>query len=271
MTQLRAQRDRFAKEHEDQIEKAAKAGWFSKGSLYVTLGVLAIMAAVGTGGSISGSKGVLAWVSGQFFGQFLLGVAGVGFAAYALWRFVQAAVNPEQHKSKKRMVIKRIGWAMSGVVHVSLSVAAFQMLGGGSSGQGKKVWIDQALSESWGPFLVGALGVFVIGVGLYQFKKAAELGFMDDVEVARMSPKETKLLRAVGRAGHAARGVIFPIIGYFLLQAAIQSNAGQAKGVGGALHTIAEAGWFWLALVAAGLVAYGVMNLLYARYRGVDV
>lgn len=263
-------RERFARRHDDKIEKAAKAGWFSKGSLYVTLGVLAVMAAVGAGGEIEGGKGVMQWVAGQPFGQFLLVIAGIGFSAYALWRFVQAVVDPEHHKSDKREAAKRIGWGLSGVMHASLAVACFQMLNGGG-GQSKKMWLDQALTQSWGPWLVGALGVFVVGVGLYQFKKSAELGFMDDVETSKMSASETKTLKIVGRMGHAARGVVFPIIGYFLVKAAVEANPAEAKGVGGALHQIAQAGWFWMALVAVGLAAYGVLNLFYAKYRRVNV
>jgi len=263
---------RFAKQNEGALQASATAGWAAKGALYVTLGVLAVMAAVGSGGKVSGGKGILDWVAGQPFGQVLLVLAGVGFAGYALWRLAMAALDPEYHSSTKKMVAKRIGWAASGAAHISLAVAAFQLLNGGSSGGSqRRMWLDEALRESWGPWLVGAIGLFIVGVGLYQFKKAFELGFMDDVKTHEMSSAERSVLKKVGRIGLAARGVVFPIIGGFLVKAAIEADPSEAKGVGGALGALAQAGTVWLIIVALGLAAYGVLNLFFAKYRTVDI
>lgn len=258
---------RQTREHKHLIQWAARIGWATKGALYITLGILAVMAATGEGGRVEGGRGVVQWVASQPFGQFLLGVAGVGFACYALWRALQAIVDPEPHDDHKEMIAKRVGWGLSAAVHASLSVLAFQILAGSGSSGGQKGWIAQALANPGGPFLIGALGVFVIGVGLYQFKKAAKLGFMNDVQTAQMSQTERKSLRIVGRVGHAARGVVFPIIGYFLVKAAVTANPGQAKGVEGALEQVASTGWYWLAILAIGLAAYGMLQLFYAKYR----
>ncbi len=262
-----SRRQHAVRKHESKLKVAAKFGWFAKGSLYVTLGVLATMAAFGAGGSVEGGKGILEWVATKPFGQAMLAFAALGFTGYSLWRFTQAAVNPQPDDAH---TLKRIGWALSGIAHASLAFAAMQLLLGGGS-KGKRMWVDQALQESWGPILIGALGVFVIGVGLYQFKKAYELRFMSDIDSGQTSPEERTALRTVGRIGLAGRGVVFPVIGYFLIKAAMNASPSQAKGVGGALHTIAEAGWIWLALVAIGMLAYGILNLAYARYRTPDV
>lgn len=255
-----------------KFQTLAKVGWAAKGALYVTLGALAVMAAVGEGGSLLGSKGVLQWLAGQAFGRILLITAGIGFSAYSLWRFAQAITDPEQHKDTKSMVAKRLGWTASGVMHASLAVAAFQMFAGQGSGEGKQIWISKMMAAgSWGVVLVGALGLIAIGVGLYQFKRAAELGFMKDLNANEMSSGERKAIKIVGRVGHSARGVVFPIIGYFLLMAAFNHNASQAKGVGGALSELGQTSWIALAVIAAGLAAYGVLNLFYARYRRATV
>jgi hypothetical protein len=82
-----------------------------------------------------------------------------------------------------------------------------------------------------------------------------------------MSVKERKSIRIAGRLGHSARGVVFHIIGYYLIQAALKADPGKAKGVGGALHEVAQSGWFVLAIVACGLAAYGVLQLFFAKYR----
>lgn len=256
-----------------KVQVAAKAGWAAKGALYITLGVLALMAAFGEGGQTAGGQGVLQWVAQQSFGTVLLMLSGIGFSCYALWRFIQAIIDPESHKSEAVGTLKRIGWAASGLVHAGLAFASFQLAtGSGSGGQDKQMWLSKALAQEWGPYFIGALAVFVIGVGLYQFKKAIKLGFMDDVNTGKMTAKEEKTFRIAGRLGLASRGVVFPIIGYFLMKSAIEANASAAQGagVGGALDKIAEAGMLPLAIVAFGLVAYGVLQLFFVRYRNVS-
>ena len=58
---------------------------------------------------------------------------------------------------------------------------------------------------------------------------------------------------------------------FFLIQAARQSDPNQARGLGGALAALAQQpyGPWILAIVAIGLVAYGIYLLVEARYRRV--
>ncbi|MGB5636667.1 MAG: DUF1206 domain-containing protein, partial [Waterburya sp.] len=69
--------------------------------------------------------------------------------------------------------------------------------------------------------------------------------------------------------GIAARGVVFVMIGFFVLQAAHQYNPEKVKGLDGALLTLTQQpfGKALLALMALGLVSYSVYLLLKARYR----
>ena len=74
------------------------------------------------------------------------------------------------------------------------------------------------------------------------------------------------------RLGMAARGVVFGIIGVFLVIAARHANPAQARGVGGALHTLRQQpyGAALLAVVALGLIAYGCYQFILARYRRIE-
>lgn len=249
----------------------ARAGWAAKGSLYFTLGGLALLAAVGEGGRLLGTKGVLAWVLGQPFGRALLFLAAVGLACYALWRCARAIHSPTSDDSMKER-IARIGSALTGLLHAALSVAAFQMLAGGGSAGGPQTWIGRLMSVGpVGTGLVTMTGLVVIGVGLYQFKRAADLDFMEDLDADGFSLDGFRALRIVGRIGHAARGVVLPIIGYSLARAAFLHDPNQAKGTGGALAELAQTSWIILAITAVGLMAYGLLNLVFARYRRAQV
>jgi hypothetical protein len=76
----------------------------------------------------------------------------------------------------------------------------------------------------------------------------------------------------LGRAGYLARGALFVMVGGFLVAAAVQADAREAKGLAGALETLQQQpyGWVLLAAAAAGLFAFGVFMLAVARYRRID-
>jgi hypothetical protein len=84
-----------------------------------------------------------------------------------------------------------------------------------------------------------------------------------------MSELEDTAFTFLGVVGHLARGVVFGLIGVFLVRAAWQYDPEEAIGLDGALAKVlrADYGDTLLGLVAAGLAAYGVYCFAEARYR----
>ena len=78
--------------------------------------------------------------------------------------------------------------------------------------------------------------------------------------------------RGVSRFGIAARGVVFALIGAFLVRAAYDANAHEAKGLGGTLRALATEphGKWLLGIAALGLIAYGLYDFILARYRHIN-
>jgi hypothetical protein len=71
----------------------------------------------------------------------------------------------------------------------------------------------------------------------------------------------------MSRFGIAARGVVFAIVGVSIARAAQHNSAAEAEGATGALRSLTAYDPRLLAVVALGLVAYAVYELLNARYR----
>ncbi len=71
--------------------------------------------------------------------------------------------------------------------------------------------------------------------------------------------------------GHLARMVIFALMGYFLIKAAIDYNPDEAVGLDGALAKLANSagGPLVLGAVAVGLLGFGLYSFMDARYRRV--
>lgn len=91
--------------------------------------------------------------------------------------------------------------------------------------------------------------------------------------MAERSGSQARHVRTLGRVGYAARGVAFAIIGMLLAAAGLHARPEEARGLGGALTTLAEQpfGPWLLGAVAVGFVAYGAFMLVQARYRRIVI
>ena len=254
------------------LEKLARAGHVAKGVLYVTVGALAVRAAVGMGGDTTDNRGALREIIQLPFGTFLLVAVGVALFGYALWRVLEGVLDPRREGKGWKALIKRIGYVISGLVHAALGVSAIQLVNGQpqpSTEQTSKHWTAKLLAQPYGPWLVGAVGAIIVGVGLYQLWRAYRGTFKRDLKMAEMSESERSWANLSGRLGLAAHGFVFDVMGVFLIIAALHHDPNKARGLGGALAELAASplGPWLLATVAIGLMAYGIHMFVEARYR----
>ena len=252
----------------------ARAGYASKGVVYCLVGLLAVLAAFGRGGETTGSKGAIRNLLGQPFGVVLVSLLAVGLAGYALWCFVQAVKDPEHSgRDGAKGVWKRVWRFAKGLIHVSLVVAAVGMVTGrGSGGDGESAinrWTAKLMSMPMGVWLVGIAGTCVVGYGLWQLGRAWRANVDKMLSLGEMPADARRPIVQMSRFGIGARGVVFGVIGVGLILAAWHTNPQEAVGVGGALQWLSGQAYgpWLLAIVAAGLIAYGFYEFVRARYR----
>jgi hypothetical protein len=252
------------------VERLARLGYAAKGVVYATVGILAIQAALGRGGATTGPQGALQTIASQPLGTLLLAIVGIGLLGYALWRFVEATVDPRNNGSDAQGIIQRIGYAVRGVLYVGLALAAFRIISGsgGDSGNATEDWTARVLAWPLGTWLVGLAGLIVIGAGLYEIYRAYSEEFQEELKMGAMSHTEREWITRLGKVGLTARGLVFALIGLFLVQAAMRYDAAQAGGLDQALQTLAQQpyGPLLLGLVALGLIAYSLFQFAEARY-----
>lgn len=254
------------------VERLARFGYLAKGIVYAIVGILAVQAALGTGGQTTDAKGALGAIAAQPFGKFLLVLLVIGLIGYVVWCFIQTIKDPEHKGNDPQSLARRLGSAISGLIYAGLAFSAIRLVigsGGGSSSNSQQDWTARLLSQPFGQWLVGLIGAFIIGFGFYQLYRAYKAKFRKEMKLREMSPTEETWATRIGRFGEAARGIVFAIIGFFLLQAARQSDPNQARGLDGALQALAQQpyGPWLLGIVALGLVAYGIHMGVQARYR----
>jgi hypothetical protein len=252
----------------------ARFGLAAKGFVYVLIGILAIQVARGERGEAPAAKGALQTLADEPFGAFLLAAIGIGLFGYAFWRIVQGLSDTEHDGSDAKGIAKRIGRTASGIIYGTTGLFAVGLAfgnGGGSGGDSTQTWTARALSMPLGEWWVILIGLGVIAFGIFQVVRGWKEKFRKHLAESEMSPKERHLAIETGRLGYMSRGVVFGIIGALLIQAGLHSNASEARGLDGALKTLAqrEYGTALLAVVAVGLAAYGVYLFIEARYRRV--
>jgi hypothetical protein len=260
-----------AQQHARSIGWMARAGYVTRAFLYLIIGGLAALAAFGYGGDTTDSKGAIAELYRQPFGQALLLLAAIGLFGYAAFQIYQAALDRE---TAKRGALSRIGAAFAALIHLGLGIYAVRLIGGtgnASSGDGDtRSGTAQVLAwDPVGPWLVAGVAITLLIVSGHQLWCAWRARLDDQLELSSLGAGSRRWVVALSRAGIAARAVVGIIAGVFLLIAALTSNPQRAKGFGASLSSVREApfGGALFALVALGLVAFAFYQLIEARYR----
>ena len=251
----------------------ARLGLAVKGVVYLVVGGLAVWAALGLGGEITGSEGALQRIGQQPFGDVLLWAAGLGLVGYAIWRGAQALLDVDGEGSDGKGLAKRGAHLLSGLAHIGLAIFAIGLATGRGGGGGGGAPGDQLWSLPSGQILVGIAGLVLLGLGLGQLIASLQASFMHKLRLSEMTPAQRQWTENLGRLGSGARAVVFGIIGAFLVSAAVNADPGAAVGLEGALQAISGSpfGPWLLGLVALGLVAYGVFCFAEARFRDVRI
>ncbi|UOQ72897.1 DUF1206 domain-containing protein [Hymenobacter cellulosilyticus] len=256
------------------IRTLARFGFAAKGVVYLTMGILALLAATGQrGGQTTDKQQAVQVIQDLPMGRFLLGLIALGLAGYVIWRFTQALRDTENKGNGAKGIGRRIGYAASGLFYVGLAYyagkAAWEntaVSSAGGGGNSKQSMVATLLEQSYGPWLVGAIGLFIIGTGLYQIGRAYSGKFAKHVNASSLPAEQQKIVYRTGQVGYTARGIVMAIIGYFFVQAARHSNAGEVQDTEGAFDLLSSMGPSVLGVVALGLVAYGVYMVVQAKY-----
>jgi hypothetical protein len=257
------------------VDRLGRLGLIAKGVLYVVVAVLALQAAIGSGGETTGQEGAIQAIARQPFGTVLLVLLALGLLGYAVWRFAQAWFDTGQQDGTKGTV-ERVAYALRGVFYVTLFLFTVRLLtgSGGSGGGGGNT--GGLMGLPLGRWLVGLAGLVTIGVGLYQGYKAVRRDFLEHLRTAQVTASQRRWAERLGILGLAARMVVFVLIGWFLVRAAVQFDPAQPVGLDAALGELATGpGGVWaLGIVAAGLLAYGVFCIAvlarFGRLRSMD-
>ena len=252
--------------------RVARVGILSRGVIHLLVGWLAVRVATGDLDERADQRGALAAVVRQPLGRVLVLLLALGFLCYAAWRLLEAVLDPDD-----KGPVQRAGQAARALLYLVLFATALRMAtsppevtSGGGDGGGRSL-ANGAFGLPAGKWLVLAAGLAVVGTGLWNGYRAVTRSFAKRMKEAEMSSTERTWAIRAGVVGHFARMLAFLVVGWFLVQAALNFDPQQPVGLDESLHALAgrPSGPFLLVLVGVGLAAFGAYQLMLARYREV--
>jgi hypothetical protein len=248
----------------------ARAGLTARGIIYILVGWVAVLVALGHSSREADQTGALQLLASKPYGLVSLWLLGVGFAAYALWRLSEAAFGVAGERPGAGPRLKSLGRA---IIYAGLSYLTFSVIAGTARSQsGRQQDITAtAMQHPAGRVLVGVVGLVVVACGIVLIVEGARKKFMKYLQTARMSAKVRRVVKVLGIIGTIARGVVFALVGVLVIDAAVTHKAAESGGIDKALLTLRDQpfGEFLMILAALGLLVFGVYGLCEARWRKV--
>jgi uncharacterized protein DUF1206 len=254
------------------LQVLARVGYAARGLVFVILAYFTAIAAFEAHRKPIDSVEALRVLLAGPFGTALLAIIAAGLVSFALWREAQAWLDPDGFGAEWKGLARRAAYAAAGLFYAVFASIALSMIIGLRYGDAEHAvhdWTAWLLDHRFGAVALGLIGgAIVVGAACIAVAGARA----EFCERLALKEKPRLVVTALGCVGYLARAAVFAVIGGFLLFAAFDANAHEAKGLAGALLVIKRLphGGAWLAVAALGLLAFGAYGLAEALFRRVD-
>ena len=252
----------------DAFDGGVRLGLAAYGLVHLMVAYTALRLALGDQSTKASQQGALGALAQSTVGQLSLLVLAAGFVVLAVWQGIEAWKGHADESGAKRGV-KRLASGAKVVVYLALATTAVQKALGERSGGRTDSVTAEVMSATGGRYLVAAVGLTIIGIGLYLAYHGIVEEFVERLDLkARMGDRRPFIV-TLGKVGHVAKGAAFALVGGLFVTAAWQFQPKESGGLDQGLTTLLQQpfGPYLVGAVALGLVSYGLYCFAWARHH----
>src|SRR4051794_38700202 len=223
------------------LEYLARGGFICYGVIHLLFAWLALQVAFGNSAGESDQSGALQIVARQPAGKFLLILIIIGMVALAVWQAFTAAIG-ESGPQTKTAIAERVVSGCRAVLYGYFAWLSIKIIQGASASQAQSQQntSSKVMSATGGRWLVGIVGLVVLGIGIGLAVYGIKKKFEEHLNTGQMRSSVRRTVRRLGVAGYTAKGVAYAIAGVLLVTAAVTYDPNKARGLDGALKTLAK-------------------------------
>ena len=262
--------------HDPRMMGWARLGFYTKGVLFIVIGVLAIMVVVGLRGRFADANGALEAVSEQPFGAVALLIFIVGGAGHGLWNILRGAADVDELGHGWQAVILRCIAVGIGIFYLGLAASAIELVVTSGEPKGPTThgtWFSVILEVPiLGAAFVGLIGIGLVVTAFSEAYNGVSGRFRRSYDLWKVSGLHRIAIRSIGVLSFTARAVLLAVMGWYFLRAAFRDRLGRAIGLDSALHGLVGTtyGPVIVLIAAAGLIGHGFLAFYEARYRRIS-
>jgi Domain of Unknown Function (DUF1206) len=256
------------------IKTLARFGFYTKGFLFIVIGILAVLVAIGDkGGELADPSGALETIARARFGKWVLIIFIVGAIGHGVWNVLRGAADVDNAGGGWQGIIKRIAAVGIGIFYIGLAYTAWSIVVAERiverNGELPRTFAAILLALPLGASLMFLIGFGVVVAGVHECYSGVTGKYKENYKLFAAENSQRRIITALGVLSFTARALLLGLVGYFFMSAAISHNPNDAAGLDGALAALAQHvyGKSLLFTTATGLICHGVLSLYEARYR----
>jgi len=251
------------------FERGVRVGLIGYGIVHLLIGWLALQLAFGDRSGSPDQQGALQQIAQESYGDVLLWTIGIGLLFMAVWQVFEALWGHTSRDEPKR-TIKRVGSAGKVVIYAIVGISsikfAMEAQSGGKSSTDSMT--ADLMKQTAGQWLVAAVGIVIIVVGVMQVKRGVTKSFTKDLTGDATSGTSGTAVEKFGQVGYISKGIAVGVVGFHFVWAAWDHDPKKAGGLDTALRKILDQpfGPVLLAAIALGIIAFGLYCFAWAKY-----
>ena len=249
------------------LDVIARAGFAVMALLHIVVGAIAIALALGQPGEAE-PTGAIEQLAANAWGPALMWAGMVACIGLALWQLSEATLRA-RHLPTKERIGKHISSGFLSVAYgsVALTFGGFAVGLPGDSGESTRDVSAALLATPFGTVILSAIGLTIMGIGIYFILKGVRRGFKEELFHFDGS-RRGRIIDALGVTGHVAKGIALILAGLLFVIAAAKHSPEESTGLDGSLKALREHpyGPYLLLAIGAGFICYGIFALVRSRF-----